>query len=70
MEIMLTVQQWRVDDGLAAYFTIDAGPNVHVICESTDVAEVADRLKELDCVQQVIVSGPGPSPQLLSTHLF
>ena len=44
---MLAVQQWRSEDGLAAYFTIDAGPNVHVLCEPPDVARGHRRLRGL-----------------------
>lgn len=70
LEIMLAVQQWRREDGLRAYFTIDAGPNVHVICEPRDVSEASDRLRSLECVTDLIVSGPGPAPQQLEEHLF
>ncbi len=70
MGIMLAVQQWRHEDGLAAYFTIDAGPNVHVLCEPPDVAEVTRRLRTLDCVGELITSAPGPEPQEMEDHLF
>ena len=70
LEIMLAVQQWRREDQLAAYFTIDAGPNVHVLCEPPDVNEVNRRLRGLDSVQELITSGPGPAPQELNEHLF
>lgn len=70
MQLLHAVRRWRADEGLAVYFTIDAGPNVHLICESKDVAAVQTRLATLSSVERVIVSRPGPGPQLLDQHLF
>lgn len=70
LEIIQAVRHWREHDGLQAYFTIDAGPNVHVLCEANDVATVQTHLATLSSVQQIIVSCPGPAPILLSEHLF
>jgi diphosphomevalonate decarboxylase len=55
---------------LGVYFTIDAGPNVHLICEEKDAATVDQLLQELLSVQQVITSHPGPGPQAMTEHLF
>ena len=46
MEIIQNVQVWR-EEGLECYFTIDAGPNVKVICLEKDVEEVNKRLLSL-----------------------
>ncbi|CAN5781633.1 diphosphomevalonate decarboxylase [soil metagenome] len=70
LEILQAVRQWRAEDGLAAYFTIDAGPNVHLMCEAQTVTEVQKRLQALPSVQSIIVSPPGPAPQQLDNHLF
>jgi diphosphomevalonate decarboxylase len=70
LEVIHAVRQWRERDGLAAYFTIDAGPNVHVICEAADAPTVEEALATLPAVQRVIVSRPGPAPQRLDEHLF
>ena len=70
LEILQAVQAWRAQDGLQAYFTIDAGPNIHILCEAHTVAAVQARLATLTSVQQVIVSRPGPAPRFLGTHLF
>lgn len=69
LEILQAVDQWRAEE-LAVYFTIDAGPNVHLICEASAVADVQKRLQALPSVQSMIVSKPGPGPQELATHLF
>jgi diphosphomevalonate decarboxylase len=70
IEVIQSVRRWREEDGLCAYFTIDAGPNVHVICETQDEADVRHRLSELHSVRDLVVSGPGPAPQELDQHLF
>lgn len=70
LEILQAVRRWREEDGLAVYFTIDAGPNVHLICESETAPEIETRLAALRSVERVIVSGPGRGPQLLDKHLI
>ena len=70
LELLHAVRRWREEDGIPVYFTIDAGPNVHLMCEAKDVAAIETRLATLSSVQRVIVSRPGPGPQLLDQHLF
>lgn len=70
LEILHAVRRWRDEDGLPVYFTIDAGPNVHVICEAEHGPEVETRLAALGSVERVIASRPGPGPQLLNKHLM
>ena len=70
LEIIQAVRRWREEDGLAVYFTIDAGPNVHLICEAETAPEVETLLAALRSVERVIASGPGPCPQLLDEHLI
>ncbi|MCE7990043.1 MAG: diphosphomevalonate decarboxylase [Caldilinea sp. CFX5] len=70
LEIIHTIRHWREQEGLAAYFTIDAGPNIHVICEAATAPIIQSRLQTLPGVQQVIVSRPGPAPVVLREHLF
>jgi len=70
LAIMHAVRSRREADGLQAYFTIDAGPNVHVICTAADVAAVKALLMAIPTVERVIVSRPGTGPQQLDEHLF
>jgi diphosphomevalonate decarboxylase len=58
MAVIHAVRGWRAE-GLQAYFTIDAGPNVHVICAASDRAEVERRLRELPEVLFAIGNGVG-----------
>jgi len=46
--------------GAAAFFTIDAGPQVKVICLPEDETRVVDALSNTDGVETVLVSGIGP----------
>ena len=67
--VLQAVRTWRTE-GLPVYFTMDAGPNVHCLCEATDAAEVERRLGNLGSVQDVLVSGPGGGVRRLNYHLF
>jgi diphosphomevalonate decarboxylase len=59
------VQHWRAE-GLEVYFTFDAGPNVHLICQAADQAEVERQLENMEEVLEVIVSGPGPGARVVA----
>ncbi len=69
LEVLHAARAWR-EEGLPVYFTIDAGPNVHLICEADAAAEVEWRVSALPAVRRVLTSGPGAGPELLDGHLF
>ncbi len=69
MAVIHRVLAWR-SDGLGIYFTIDAGPNVHLLCEAQDTEAIVASLEEMAEVQQIIVNAPGPGAHLSSEHLF
>ncbi|MCG3210535.1 MAG: hypothetical protein FOGNACKC_04166 [Anaerolineae bacterium] len=64
MAIIQATQQWRAD-GLPVYFTIDAGPNVHLICDAAHAAQVEAAARQIAGVQRVLVSGPGGAARLI-----
>ncbi len=70
LEVLHAARAWREAEGVPVYFTIDAGPNVHLICEADAAAEVERRVSALPAVQRVLTSGPGTGPELLDGHLF
>jgi len=70
LEVLHAVRRWRESEGLLAYFTIDAGPNVHVLCAGADAPAVQARLEALPTVERVLASRPGPAPYALDDHLF
>ncbi|MEM7819582.1 MAG: diphosphomevalonate decarboxylase [Candidatus Aenigmatarchaeota archaeon] len=69
MEIIQSVLAWR-EEGLESYFTIDAGPNVKVMCLEKDENEINKRLQELNGVIKTIICKPGDDAKLIDKHLF
>lgn len=67
--IMEAVVDWR-KKGLPVYFTIDAGPNVHCICEGKDEARVVERVRALRGIKRVIVNMPSDGAKIIEDHLF
>jgi len=58
------------DEGVKAYFTIDGGPQVKVICLEADVPKLKEELTKLDMVQEIIECKPGHGPKTIEEHLF
>ena len=61
IEVLAAVRGLR-SDGVLAYATMDAGANVHVICQPADEQQVAVRLLELGSVQEVLRDRTGGPP--------
>ena len=68
--VMKLVLFLREHHEIESYFTIDAGPSVHVICEGKNAAKVAEGLKAVPGVMQVVVNRPSKGARLSSEHLF
>lgn len=69
MEVIHNVISWR-QEGLDCYFTIDAGPQVKILCLKKNVLEIKKRLKKIKGVKRIIVSKPGKGVRLINNHLF
>lgn len=52
-------------EGVEAYATMDAGPNVKVLCRPGDVQEVRRRIELAFPAAGVLVAGPGPGVRVL-----
>jgi len=63
-KVLAWLRRERQKRGLAAYFTLDAGPNVHVICERRDSEWVAGRLRDEFPNLELILDAVGPGPSL------
>lgn len=59
VEVMEGVRQLR-KKGVAVYFTIDAGPNVKVLCLPEDANLVIKEISTLPAVQHIYTCRPGP----------
>lgn len=64
LAVMHRVQAWR-REGVEAYFTIDAGPNVHVLALPPDADRLQADLRALPGVQDVIPCRPGPGVSII-----
>jgi diphosphomevalonate decarboxylase len=64
LAVIRSVQEWR-DGGLPACYTIDAGPNVHVLCPYNVAAQVVESLADIPGVESVLASRPGGPARLL-----
>jgi diphosphomevalonate decarboxylase len=64
LTVMHAVQEWRTG-GLPVFYTIDAGPNVHVLCPAVMSSEVIARLSQMEGVEEVLSAHPGGPARLL-----
>ncbi len=51
-------------DGIPAYATMDAGPNVKVLCHRADADRVAGVVRTAAPDGSVVIAGPGPGARL------
>jgi diphosphomevalonate decarboxylase len=68
LEIIKAVREWR-EGGLAVCFTIDAGPNVHVLCPGSEAEAVKRRLTSLVNINSVLKCTPGGPAWLLEPEI-
>lgn len=67
--IMQAVVDWR-NKGVPVYFTIDAGPNVHLICEEKQAKVVGERIQYVEGVQSIITNTVSTGTHCVENHLF
>ena len=65
IRVMESVRKWR-GEGLQACYTVDAGPNVHVICPREYIGETEKNLRALPGVGDVLVAGVGGPARIIS----
>jgi len=58
------------DEGIEAFFTVDAGPHVHVICKEDEAEQVKEKLSEIDGIKTVVECGVGPEARTVEEDLF
>lgn len=67
LEVMKTIWQWR-DKDLEVFFTIDAGPNLHLICRGNDEKRVMVRLKKIRGIRKIVSNQPAKGAHLDKAH--
>ncbi|HLE52862.1 MAG TPA: hypothetical protein VI755_12405, partial [Anaerolineales bacterium] len=64
LAVMQAVSDWR-KNGLPVCYTIDAGPNVHVLCPTTSADQMISRLTQITGVEKVLAARPGGPTHLV-----
>ncbi|HSG46071.1 MAG TPA: diphosphomevalonate decarboxylase [Anaerolineales bacterium] len=64
LSVMSAVRQWR-SEGLSVCYTVDAGPNVHVICPESESQTVDKKLREINGVMDVLVAKAGGAAKVV-----
>ena len=64
LRLVKQVRAWRAV-GIPCFATLDAGPNVHVICPAYASDEVRGLIEKIDGVREILSSGPGGKAELL-----
>ena len=65
LAIIHEVQAMRAR-GTPVAFTIDAGPNIHCICEQSAAAAVTDALNQMPGVERVLRSAVGGAASVIA----
>jgi diphosphomevalonate decarboxylase len=68
MQIINAVQRWR-GEGIPVCFTIDAGPNLHLICPAEAAESVKRKLEGLINVKSILKCTPGGPARLLEPEI-
>jgi diphosphomevalonate decarboxylase len=68
VEVIHRVRAARQTQGLAAFFTIDAGPHVKVFCQPQDAARVEALLLDVPGVHGVLKAEVGGPARLLDAQ--
>ena len=67
LEVMSCVRQWR-EEGMQVCYTVDAGPNIHVLCLEPEAQLVEKRLREIQGVDNVLVARAGGPAEIIENH--
>jgi diphosphomevalonate decarboxylase len=70
LAVIRSVRDLRMRRGLPCYFTIDAGPNVHVITLPEKAQAVSLALQRVQRVQEILCCPTGRGAALQREHLF
>ncbi len=69
LKLMKLVKKWR-SEGLAVYFTINTGQDIHLICQKKDALILKTQLEKIREVKKIITNSPAEGAQSVLDHLF
>ena len=64
LRIIKSVPVWR-SQGIPCAYTLDAGPNVHVLCPASSMKDISSRLSAMEGVTSVLETSAGGPARLL-----
>ena len=64
VRLIKAVREWR-SAGLPCFATLDAGPNVHVICPANQQDEVRKQMETISGINEILISPPGRKAHLV-----
>ncbi len=69
LAVMKLVKRMR-EAGISVYFTIDAGPNIHVVCLKKDLETINKQIQSIPGVIETIMNSASKGSYLIQNHLF
>ena len=70
LAIIHKVIDLREKGEIESYFTIDAGPNVHLICQKGQEEKLKQEIQKINGVKKVVINKPSVGARLINKHLF
>ncbi len=58
------------EEGVECYFTMDAGPQVKILCLEKDISKISERINRTGAAQDWFVCRPGERARIIEKHLF
>jgi len=68
IELMHAAGEWR-RSGIPVFYTIDAGPNVHLICPAAEADRVAAAAAQIQGIKEVLQAPAGSAAHLLAEEV-
>ena len=68
LDVMNKVRGWRAE-GIPVCYTVDAGPNVHVICPESQAHVIDKKLRRIHGVEEVLVARIGEGAKIVENDV-
>lgn len=67
--LMKQILQWR-KEGMAVYFSLNTGQDIHLLCEAETVPALQRKLKQVEGILDIIVNYPASGTKCVNKHLL